>query len=208
MLSMVSLPLIVLLAADPAADSVAAAMTEPREVDQACDSAEKYADGHESEGNIVADVSGAVLPRKGKGLWKVFKSPKDLEGAGEDGAPNSQARVWFVPGGVMFVDAFFQSDSGDWAHFVDYCYRPDGTLARTISTYNTFLSGDEDGISRVRTRHYDLNGNVIDSKQKVLNLKTKKPSRKAKFSDSREPMFFKREDLPFWELVRDGLTRR
>ena len=111
-------------------------------------------------------------------------------------------------GGLTYIDAFFQSDSGDWAHVVDYCYRSDATLARTISTYNTFLSGGEDGVSRVRTRHYEATGKMLDSKQKVLNLKTKKPFRKARFSDLDEPAFQNLDDVPFWIVVKDALPGR
>jgi len=38
-------------------------MTEPGDIDEACDAAEKFAGEHESEGRIVADVSDAVRPQ-------------------------------------------------------------------------------------------------------------------------------------------------
>jgi len=201
-----SLLIITLLAADAGAPPDA--LADPRAIDRACDAAQKYATKHESEGHIVADVSDAVLPKTGQGTWQNFKSAKDLKGVGTGGAPNTQATVWLVPGGVIYVDIFFQSESGDWAHFVDYCYRGDGTLARTFSTYNTFLSDEEDGVSRVRTRHYDAHGKQVGrSKQKVLNLQTKKPFPKARFADEPEPLYPEIESLPFWEVVREVLPR-
>lgn len=201
-------PLLVslLLAAD--AGAAPDALADPRAIDGACNAAEKYANKHESEGHIVADVSEEVLPKTGQGSWKIFKTSKEMEGANAEGAPNTQARVWLAPGGVTYVDIFFQSDSGDWAHFVDYCYRGDGTLARTISTYNTFLSEDEDGVSRVRTRHYDATGKVLRTKQKLLNLQTKRPAPRARFPDEPEPLFAKVKDLPFWSVVREALPRK
>jgi hypothetical protein len=179
-------------------------MVESRDIDRACDSAAKYANRHESAARTVADVSGAVLAKKNEGTWKVFKNPKEMEGVGDDGAPNSQARVWVTPDRMTFVDAFFQSGSGDWAQFVAYCYRPDGTLARSKSTYNTFLTEDGDGVSVIRVRHYDPTGKIVGSQQKVLDLKTKKPVHKARFGDQPEPLFLKTEDLPFWALVGTG----
>jgi len=54
---MISLLAIALLAADPPpANSAPALMTEPGDIDDACDAAEKFAGEHESEGRIVADV--------------------------------------------------------------------------------------------------------------------------------------------------------
>jgi len=202
---MTSLLVSLLLVAD--AGAAPDALADPRAIDRACNAAEKYVNKHESEGHIVADVSDAVLPKSGEGVWRNFKNPKDLKDAGTDGsAPNTQATVWIAPGGITYVAAFFQSDSGDWAHFVESCYRADGTLARTESTYNTFLADEEDGVSRVRMRHYDASGkNVLRSKQKVLNLQTRKPFPKARFSDEQEPLYPQRTLLPFWDAVREVL---
>jgi hypothetical protein len=195
--------LVSVLFADQAATKPDDSLADPGQIDGACDAAEEYANQHESAATIVADVSDAVLPKKGQGVWKAFRTTKELQGARRDGgAPNTQARVWIVPSGLTFVDAFFQSDSADWGHFVAYCYRVDGTLARTISTHNTFLEGGEDGIRGVRTRHYARDGKILQGTQQVLNLRTKKPLAKAKFPGAKEPLFFKREDLPFWSRVR------
>jgi hypothetical protein len=208
--TMISLAVMLIAAVGAAADAGTAAMTQPTpamtqpaEIDQACDPAEKYANAHEARGRLVGDVSDAVQPKKGEGVWKVFRRAKDLDDASEDGAPNTQARVWIRPGGIMYVEATFQSASGDWVQYVDYCYRPDGSLARTKLTYNTFLSDVEGGVSGLRTRHYDPSGQVLDSKQKVLSLETKKRVPKSKFPDDEEPVFFKRDELPFWERVKD-----
>jgi len=203
---MPSLLLFILLAAD--AGAAPDALADPGAIERACKAACNYTAKHFAAGLIVADVSEEVLPKTGQGAWKIFKTSKEMEGAGAEGAPNTQARVWVAPGGVTYVDMFFQSDSGDWAHFVDYCYRSDGTLARTESTYNTFLSEDQDGVSRVRKRDYDATGKVLRSKQRVLNLQTKKPAPKARFPDEPEPLFPKLEELPFWNVVREALPRR
>jgi len=202
---MTGLFLFFLLAAEPV--TAGPGLLAPREIDVACDAGEKFASGHESEGRLVADVSDEVLPKKGQGTWKVFKTAKEMQSASANGAPNTQARVWVAPGGVTIVEAIFQSDSGDWAHFVDYCYRTDGTLARTVSTYNTFEADDEDGVSKIRTRHYDAAGKVVRSKQKVLNLQTKKAYR-GKFADQQELVFTTLDGLPFWSVVKDGLEQR
>ena len=204
---MTALLVSLLLVAD--AGAAPDALADPRAIERACKAACNYTAKHVADGLVVADVSEEVLPKTGQGSWKIFKTQKEMKGAGAEGAPNTQARVWVAPGGVTYVDMLFQSDSGDWAHFVDYCYRGDGTLARTASTYNTFLADEPDGVSRVRTKYYDASGKqVLGTKRKVLNLQTRKPFPKARFEDEPEPLFPKVEDLPFWEVVREALPRR
>jgi len=57
-------------------------------------------------------------------------------------------------------------------------------------------------------RYYDASGkNVLRSKQKVLNLQTRKPFPKARFSDEAEPLYLQRTMLPFWHAVREVLPR-
>jgi hypothetical protein len=51
---------------------------------------------------------------------------------------------------ALLVTTFTTSSSGEWGHFVDYCFRADGTLALTRSTLNTFLGG-EHCVRRVRS---------------------------------------------------------
>jgi hypothetical protein len=195
------------LSSQPGVSSVA--MNTKRDIDRACNSAAGYGDKNESSVRIVADVSEGVLPRKGEGKWKRFARTKDMEGVGEEGAPNTQIRVWRTPDGIAFVEAYYTSGSGDWAQFLDSCYRPDGTLARSTSIYNSFLTETEEGgVRRVRVRHYDSNGKIADTTRRVENIQTGKPAPKARFGDVEEPVALRLEDLPFWTLVGDGLTRR
>jgi hypothetical protein len=97
-----SLPLLVLLAVEPASGGTAGAMPGTDEINRACDAAQKFADSHQSKALNVADVSEAILPKKGQGTWRVFKSRKEMERAGDEGSPNSQARVWVTPGAGIF----------------------------------------------------------------------------------------------------------
>jgi hypothetical protein len=99
----------------PAPAVASVAMNTPREIDKACDAATRYADKNESSARIAADVSAGVLPKKGQGEWKLFKSAKDMEGVGAEGAPNTQVRAWRTADGITFVEAYYTSGSGDWA---------------------------------------------------------------------------------------------
>src|SRR5947208_2112547 len=127
----------------------AAALSTPAEIDKACDAAEMRADKHRKQARIFGDV--APGERDARPDWRRFPSAEALKDATPDGPPNTQASVWPAVNGVLFMEMFFQSGSGDWAQFADMCYRPDGTLARAVDTFNTFDAGkdDSEGVSRV-----------------------------------------------------------
>ena len=150
-------------------------------------------------------MSDEVLPTVGKGHWREFPSVKTLETAGKDSAAhgrnlNTSAYVWSRQDGSILVSAFFQSGSGDWAHFVQYCYRPDGTLARSESTLNTFYAEDGKGpLQRVRVRYYDPAGGILHSSVIVSDLRTKKPDPTREFLDQEEPAYTSKGALPFFK---------
>jgi hypothetical protein len=190
-------------APDAAAPPPANALATPAEIDKACNAAEKRAFAHLKDAAIFADVSEEVRPKAGQGTWRRFASSKELKNATAGGPPNTQASVWpAVGGGVLFIELFFQSDSGDWAQYADLCYRPDGSLARTADIFNTFDAGDDDrdAVSRIHTLHFDGAGQAIRSRSKLLDLKTRKPVKRG-FVDEKEMIFMHVADLPFSDLL-------
>jgi hypothetical protein len=70
--------------------------------------------------------------------WRAFKSEKERAEADTGDNLNDNAYVWLRGEKVVGVDFTFQSPSRDWAHFVMYYYRPDGTLAKIDARLNTF----------------------------------------------------------------------
>lgn len=175
-------------------------IVRPADIDRACDTAEKRAAKHGSEARIFANV--APEEPDAQPMWRSFASVKALEHAMPDGAPDAQASVWPATDGVVFVEIFFTSDSGDWAQFADLCYRPDGTLARAVDTYNTFLAGKDrsEGVSRVHTLHFDLAGRIIRRRAKLLDLQTHRPVKRA-FGEEKDRIFLRVKDLPFSDLL-------
>jgi hypothetical protein len=158
---------------------------------------------------VFADTSEKRGSRSGEGSWREFPNPDALKGIGEDGAPNTQAFVWRFADGVVFVQLFFQSGSGDWAHFADHCFRADGTLARVESTLNTFNAGlldeefekgNEGGVSRIRTKYFDRDGRLLRKTSRLLDLATKKPIRRS-FMDQDDIIFKVMSALPFYRLL-------
>jgi len=176
------------------------------EIDRRCTSAEKAS--RSKPDRVFADVSDEVMARKGQGKWREFRDPADLKGVTEEGAPNTQAFVWRFPDGVVFVQMFFQSGSGDWAHFADHCFRADGTLARVTDTLNTFNAGlldgeidggNDGGISRVRIKYFSSDGTFLKKKSRLLDLKTRKPVKRT-YMDQDDIAYRRISDIPFFEL--------
>lgn len=182
-------------------------VTRPQ-VDRACDNAKKFGETNPARGATFWDVTAGLIPPAGSGLWWRIDNTEQwavTDPLGVHG-PNTQVSVWKTPDHVMLVAAFFTSDSGDWAYFVDYCYRPDGTLARTTSTFNSFVAANvPEGIRRERTRYFDAKGKVVDSRSTVSNLATGKRLQIRSAGDD-EPAYPTVEKWPFYPLLRSALA--
>ncbi len=62
------------------------------------------------------------------------------------------------------------SPSGDWAQYLSYCYRADGTLAFVLAELRSFL-GDVRVVDRL---YYGAGGRRLRKTRRVFDLKTKK----------------------------------
>lgn len=147
---------------------------------------------------VFADVSTAVLPKPREGEWREFSSEDELRAFADHGkAPNTEAVVSRAPSGVTLVSMYFQSPTAEWAHVVDYCYRPTGTLARVRGTFNSYVASATVGIRRRRTTYFDGEGAVLRSTMQVSDLATDKPLRGATFADEDDPLYPAMKALPF-----------
>jgi hypothetical protein len=190
----------------------AASLTTVAAIDKRCNSAEKAS---RSKPDLVfADVSDQVMSPKGQGSWREFRDAAALKGVTEEGAPNTQAFVWRFPDGVLLVQMFFQSGSGDWAHYADHCFRADGTVARVTDTLNTFNAGllDEEfeggndgGVSRVRIKYFSCDGALLKKKSRLLDLQTRKPVKRS-FMDQDDIAYRRISDVPFFDLLKKQNT--
>jgi hypothetical protein len=156
------LPIVVVATAVIAA-SPASAGKAPREVkaiDAQCDAALKLDDAFRVKPRIVCDVSDATRPKAGdgSGKWITFKDDAELKKySDENGVPNTRARVWSAPDGTTVASMYFQSDTGDWSQAVEYCFRADGTLARTWATVSNLV----EDVSGRRIAYYAPSGGVV-----------------------------------------------
>lgn len=199
-----SLPLLPPAPSARAEQAAPVKMTTPGHIERACEAALAFARSHEDDAITLWDVSSSVIPAAGNGMWWHVADAdrfRVVDAVGAHG-PNTQLNIWKTPSNVLLVVAFFTSDSGDWAYFVDYCYRPDGTVARTSSTLNSFVAANPpNGVQRERTRYFDPKGKILASRATVSDLHTKKPL-KLSLPGYDEPAYPKVEALPFLPLLR------
>ncbi len=156
-----------------------------------------YAKQNSKAGRIFANVASGIerVPDK----WLEFKSEGERYNADSGDNLNENSTVWLKSGKVVVAYFMFQSPSRDWAHYVTYYFRPDGTLVKIISRLNTFY-GD---ISVIREKSYDVNGRPLKSSVQYLDLKTKRKKKPgSNFIDEPIPMYKRIKNLPFIHLLK------
>lgn len=145
-----------------------------------------------------------------RGRWTEYNQQAELDAAAKAGDVYDVAQVWSRQDGAIAVSLSLSSGSGDWIQYVEYCFRPDGTLARTHATLNTFnaVSKDEfkdvNGASRRRDRYFDGSGRQVKVTKRLLDLKTKLPDPILQFMESDEPVYRTAAALPFFDLLKRG----
>jgi hypothetical protein len=139
-----------------------------------------------------------------RGDWVEFRREQDLNAATREELVFDVAQVWSREDGATAVSMRFTSGSGDWFHFVEYCFRTDGTLARLHSSLNTFNAAYKDpnkqvdGAIRERERYFDASGRQIKVTKQVLDLHNKRPAPDLLImDDEKEPIYKAASALPF-----------
>lgn len=127
--------------------------------------------------------------------WREFKSAAKLESG--DASFDESAHVWQKTGKVVAASFTFTSQSGDWAHYVTYYFREDGTLAKVHAALNTFHGN----LSVIREKFYDGRGRLLHTSTKYLNLHSQKPTKSRDFMDEPIRLYLKARDLPFYKLL-------
>lgn len=164
-----------------------------------CQELDDYAKRNPKLGRIFADVSSGLEGQKSR--WREFKSEEERQKADTGDNLNNNANVWSKDGAVVAIYCTFQSPSRDWAHYVDYYFRKDGSLAKIHARLNTFYGN----MTVIRERFYDLKGKLLSSSQQFLDLETqkeKKPGANGKeFIDQAIPVYRTVKALPFYTML-------
>jgi len=159
---------------------------------------DRYAESNAKAARIFANVASGY--KKGPDQWREFKSEGDRQKADRGGNLNENAIVWLNSGKVVLASFMFQSPSRDWAHYVTYYYRPDGTVAKIHSQLNTFYGH----MSVIRESFYNASGELLESSTQYLDLKTHEKIEKPRedFIDELIPMYRRSQNLPFIALLQ------
>jgi len=188
-------PLLVLVAL---AHPTGAAPADVERIDTVCHATEVASRGSRGLVRVFAEMSGAVLPKPRQGDWRELDTEAALQALADgERPPNTEAVVRTTPTGT-FVSMYFQDASASWAHVVDYCYRPVGTLARVRGTFNSYkASFTGTGVRRRRTIYFDAQGAVVHTLTRVSDLDTDKPRAALAFMDEDDPVYPSLRALPF-----------
>lgn len=141
---------------------------------------------------IFADVSD--YNEGAKPVWRKYASMVDFQNAGEEAESYTVAYVWLKEGKVIGVNFTYSSPSGDWAHYAEHVFRPDGSVAEIRKELRTFM-GD---VIVIRTTVFDPSGKELKVSKEFLDLNTQKPVAPTEnFQDVDVPVYKKASDLPF-----------
>jgi hypothetical protein len=128
--------------------------------------------------------------------WREFKTSAELNNA--TAAPfDESAFVWLKAGRVVGANFTFTSESGDWAHYVNYYFRENGGLAKVDARLNTFYGN----LSVIREKYYDDKGKLLRASTRYLDLQSGKPKKSKDFIDEPIPIYLKAQDLPFYKIL-------
>lgn len=128
--------------------------------------------------------------------WQEFTA-KVASGETEPGNFDQVALVWTRGGKVVAAGFTFQTASGDWAHFITYYFRDDGTLAKVHARLNTFYGS----VTAIRDKYYGANGKLLRANERLLDIQSQKPKKNPNFHDEPIPTYLTVRALPFSKLL-------
>jgi hypothetical protein len=163
---------------------------EATQIRQACVSKKNYAAQHKNDALLFSAVPQNQDPARDR--WRRLTSRGEFEAAANNG--NSTASAWMRNAKVEFVEAVFRNQFGDSTQSVQYCFRPNGTLAQLHSELKSFHSD----LRVVRQIEFDDASKQLLKTTQSFNLTSGQPQKiPADFWDFPPPVFARVSDLPF-----------
>jgi hypothetical protein len=146
------------------------------------------------------------VTREDRGTWQEYQDHEEVELLVHASRVFDVAQVWMRKDRATAISLTLGNDSGDWAEFVEYCYRPDGTLLRSASTYNTFeiVETESEGTSIKRTRYFGPGGAQLRLREQVRDLHTRKPTPHLDVRQFPDTVYKKLRELPFGGLLESS----
>jgi hypothetical protein len=146
---------------------------------------------------LFADASDQPKP-----MWRRVGTERELESLTEAQFQHSvTAKVWLKDGKVVAVETeSASSGTGDWGLSVEYCFRPDGTLAALHSEFRN----ETDEYIAIRDERYDADGTQLSDDAQFLDERSRRPKKLSKqqtAAEVRAPLYKTAKELPFMRLV-------
>ena len=110
------------------------------------------------------------------------------------------AYVWRERGRLVAANFTFTSGSGDWVHYIDYYFRPDGSLAKIDADLNTFYGH----LTALRTLYFNKSGKLLRKISHFYSMSDKKSIKpNEEFTDEKIYIYKKVSQLPFASLLKN-----
>jgi hypothetical protein len=165
-----------------------------------CQQTSAWAGTHPDSGRFFG---GTWQEERKKLEWREYRSEAALDEVA-DGTVFNIAHVWRVPSGALFVRTQAWSGSGDWALYIDYCFRASGGVVR-IDAELRELPG---GTITKEAFEFDHEGKQLESRTTHYDLRSKAALAGEKAEEARgwkaiwpTPVYKQMRDLPFYTLL-------
>jgi hypothetical protein len=160
-------------------------------------SVNEYALKQGSPDLIIADVSD--YNEDSKPVWKKYSSEEELENSREEEESYTIAYVWFQDRLPTAVNFTYSSPSGDWALYVEYVFRTDGSAAGIRRELRTF----QGNIAVTNISFLDEKGKLLKETTEFADLETQKPVPPTKnYADIDVDIYKRVSDLPFAAMLK------
>jgi hypothetical protein len=134
------------------------------------------------------------------GSWTEHRDARRLEWLLRAGRASEVAEVWTRDDGATAITVTLRG-AGDWAGYIEYCFRGNGTLARTRAPTRAVLTEDaDDGRSRNRKRFFAATGAPLAPPP--VRVAGRKAPLRAPVARKDDPRYRAVSDLPFAMLLR------
>lgn len=164
-----------------------------REIDRLASSRKAFADKNLEKAIAVANIADYDAPTQ----WKRIGSAEDMRRYGDENPVYTSALNWLLGKRLIYSEIYYTSPSGDWARYVSYVFRDDGSTALINDEMRTF---NENCIARTRV-YLNEKGRILRRQTRSFDLISKKPRRTKCDAGTATSIIVNAEKLPFFPLI-------
>lgn len=166
-----------------------------RDIERLKTSAAAFARRNPNNAIAVADIA----DYDAKSQWKRFGSPRELELFAEENPVYTSAFNWFRKQQLLLTSITYSSPSGDWARYLTYIFRRDGSVAAITDELRTFYGN----CITLTNIYLSKNGRILKRLTKSFDLITNKPRKKICDTSTSTQILHSSKELPFFRLLKE-----